>query len=334
MNRRPTGRSVVVVGSGRSASGKASNSITLRARGRRSTSRRRLGRLNNNRRLSAPTSTSPTCSSSNRRASILGHGGRRRLLDSAAINRAHELSVRALRAQVRSDRARPGGRPREIRQRPAAPGVARPDNHAPFRKAREIARARLSVLVRPSTCWAARHGNRHNERSCGVRRGARPSSPTPLLWTITSRGPKSKSIRSTTASIIIPAFSALSAPASIPAIRWPFLSDADHRDRDGEPDRVRHGALCAELGIRGLISVQYIVHDEALRHRGQPRASRTVPIIAKLTGVPLGRRPALRWAKACRHDYRRACRAPDSSPSKPMFSFAKLRRVRPCSDRR
>jgi len=46
--------------------------------------------------------------------------------------------------------------------------------------------------------------------------------------------------------------------------------------------------LAAELGIRGLINVQYIVKDnELFVIEANPRASRTVPIIAKLTGVPL-----------------------------------------------
>ena len=46
--------------------------------------------------------------------------------------------------------------------------------------------------------------------------------------------------------------------------------------------------LAAELGIRGLINVQYIVKDDDLFViEANPRASRTVPIIAKLTGVPL-----------------------------------------------
>ena len=46
--------------------------------------------------------------------------------------------------------------------------------------------------------------------------------------------------------------------------------------------------LCKELGIRGLINVQYIIYEGKLYViEANPRASRTVPIIAKLTGVPL-----------------------------------------------
>jgi carbamoyl-phosphate synthase large subunit len=46
--------------------------------------------------------------------------------------------------------------------------------------------------------------------------------------------------------------------------------------------------LAAELRIRGLVNVQYIVkNDELFVIEANPRASRTVPIIAKLTGVPL-----------------------------------------------
>jgi len=46
--------------------------------------------------------------------------------------------------------------------------------------------------------------------------------------------------------------------------------------------------LAAELGIRGLINVQYIVRgDDLFVIEANPRASRTVPIIAKLTSYPL-----------------------------------------------
>jgi len=90
--------------------------------------------------------------------------------------------------------------------------------------------------------------------------------------------------------------------------------------------------LCAELGINGLINVQYIVYDGKLFViEANPRASRTVPIIAKLTGVPL-------VAAATRIALGEKLRdmdlelgllpRPDFVAVKiPVFSFAKLRRV-------
>jgi len=90
--------------------------------------------------------------------------------------------------------------------------------------------------------------------------------------------------------------------------------------------------LCAELGINGLINVQYIVYEgELFVIEANPRASRTVPIIAKLTGVPL-------VAAATRIALGEKLRdmgfelgllpRPDFVAVKiPVFSFAKLRRV-------
>jgi carbamoyl-phosphate synthase large subunit len=48
------------------------------------------------------------------------------------------------------------------------------------------------------------------------------------------------------------------------------------------------GAIAAELGIRGLINIQFVVHGGALYIiEANPRASRTVPIIQKATGINL-----------------------------------------------
>ncbi len=47
-------------------------------------------------------------------------------------------------------------------------------------------------------------------------------------------------------------------------------------------------AIARELGIRGLINIQFVVHDGALYIiEANPRASRTVPIIQKATGINL-----------------------------------------------
>jgi carbamoyl-phosphate synthase large subunit len=47
-------------------------------------------------------------------------------------------------------------------------------------------------------------------------------------------------------------------------------------------------AIARELGIRGLINIQFVLHDEKLYIiEANPRASRTVPIIQKATGINL-----------------------------------------------
>lgn len=47
-------------------------------------------------------------------------------------------------------------------------------------------------------------------------------------------------------------------------------------------------AISASLGVKGLMNVQFVLHEERLYViEANPRASRTVPIAAKLTGLPL-----------------------------------------------
>jgi carbamoyl-phosphate synthase large subunit len=91
-------------------------------------------------------------------------------------------------------------------------------------------------------------------------------------------------------------------------------------------------ALAAELGIRGLINVQYILKgDELFVIEANPRASRTVPIIAKLTGVPLVAAAtgiALGRTLAEMGIETGLLGPPDFVAVKvPVFSFSKLRRV-------
>jgi len=90
--------------------------------------------------------------------------------------------------------------------------------------------------------------------------------------------------------------------------------------------------LASELGIRGLINVQYIVKDDELFViEANPRASRTVPIIAKLTGVPL---VAAATSVALGRSLRELGIEPGLGPAPdfvavkaPVFSFSKLRRI-------
>ena len=68
-----------------------------------------------------------------------------------------------------------------------------------------------------------------------------------------------------------------------------------------ELDRIREStlALAKGVGVRGLINVQYaLVSDVLYVLEANPRASRTVPFVAKATGVPLARAAALVMAGA------------------------------------
>ena len=50
------------------------------------------------------------------------------------------------------------------------------------------------------------------------------------------------------------------------------------------------GQIAAELGVVGLINIQYAIHDgELFVIEANPRASRTVPFVSKATGVPLAK---------------------------------------------
>ena len=92
--------------------------------------------------------------------------------------------------------------------------------------------------------------------------------------------------------------------------------------------------ICLEMGVRGLVNAQFIVRDDGVYViEVNPRASRTVPFLSKVTGVPMvalatqvaqGARLAdLGWADGL-------LAAPRLVAVKaPVFSTAKLRGVDP-----
>jgi carbamoyl-phosphate synthase large subunit len=91
-------------------------------------------------------------------------------------------------------------------------------------------------------------------------------------------------------------------------------------------------AIAHELGIRGLINVQFVIHDRALYIlEANPRASRTVPIIAKATGINIvaaATRIALGERLRTMEYGIGLARKPDYVVVKvPVFSFAKMRGV-------
>ncbi len=68
---------------------------------------------------------------------------------------------------------------------------------------------------------------------------------------------------------------------------------------DAEIDRIRRStlALAKGIGVHGLMNVQYaLISDVLYVLEANPRASRTVPFVAKATGVPLAKAAALLMA--------------------------------------
>ncbi|HXP91984.1 MAG TPA: carbamoyl-phosphate synthase large subunit [Candidatus Binatia bacterium] len=91
-------------------------------------------------------------------------------------------------------------------------------------------------------------------------------------------------------------------------------------------------AIAHELGIRGLINIQFVIHAGALYIlEANPRASRTVPIIAKATGINIvaaATRIALGERLRDMEFGMGLARKPDYVVVKvPVFSFAKMRGV-------
>ena len=91
-------------------------------------------------------------------------------------------------------------------------------------------------------------------------------------------------------------------------------------------------AIARELGIRGLINIQFVIHDGGLYIiEANPRASRTVPIIQKATGINLvaaATRVAL-GEKLRDMEYGTGLRphVPYVVVKVPVFSFSKMRGV-------
>jgi carbamoyl-phosphate synthase large subunit len=87
----------------------------------------------------------------------------------------------------------------------------------------------------------------------------------------------------------------------------PTLSEAE---LDGIEATVERIAMA--LGVRGLLNVQLAVRDDvAFVLEANPRASRTVPFVAKATGVPLAKIAARVMAGACLAELRMSGLAPD-----------------------
>ncbi|OYD06644.1 carbamoyl-phosphate synthase large subunit [Paludifilum halophilum] len=90
--------------------------------------------------------------------------------------------------------------------------------------------------------------------------------------------------------------------------------------------------IAKTLQIRGLINIQFVLHeDEIYVLEVNPRASRTVPFLSKVTGVPMARiatRMMLGESLASQgYDAGLWPEGSEVAVKVPVFSFAKLRRV-------
>ena len=221
-------------------------------------------------------------------------------------------------------------------------GVARPRGRAAntFREARAIAREiGFPVLVRPSYVLGGRGMEIvYNEgQLASYVESAPPITPgSPLLVDKYMRG---REVEVDAAfdgdDIMIPGIfehverAGIHSGDSISVFPTQTISD----DMEARIVRVTE-AIARELGIRGLINIQFVIPegtDELLIIEANPRASRTVPIISKATGINLvsaATRVALgeklrdlRWGTGLRPK-------PDYVVVKvPVFSFAKMRGV-------
>ncbi|HET7522084.1 MAG TPA: carbamoyl-phosphate synthase large subunit [Bacillales bacterium] len=91
-------------------------------------------------------------------------------------------------------------------------------------------------------------------------------------------------------------------------------------------------SLARGLHIVGLLNIQFVIHDhEVYVLEVNPRSSRTVPFLSKITGVPMARlaTKAILGEKLRDHGYETGCLQESSEVfvKVPVFSFAKLRSV-------
>jgi carbamoyl-phosphate synthase large subunit len=221
-------------------------------------------------------------------------------------------------------------------------GVARPRGHAAktFREARVIAREiGFPVLVRPSYVLGGRGMEIvYNEgQLASYVESAPPITPgSPLLVDKYMRG---REVEVDAAfdgdDILIPGIFEHVERAGIHSGDSISVYPTQTLSREMEERIVVvTEAIARELGIRGLINIQFVIpedSDELLILEANPRASRTVPIISKATGINLvaaATRIALgeklrdmRWGTGLRP-------RPDYVVVKvPVFSFAKMRGV-------
>ncbi|HEX3464847.1 MAG TPA: carbamoyl-phosphate synthase large subunit [Candidatus Elarobacter sp.] len=278
-----------------------------------------------------------TARATNARGVMLAFGGQ------TAINLADELAKRGITIVGSDRRSLDMAEDREKFDAALEKlGVARPRGHAAntFREARAIAREiGFPVLVRPSYVLGGRGMEIvYNEgQLASYVESAPPITPgAPLLVDKYMRGREVEVDAVFDGDdIMIPGIfehverAGIHSGDSISVFPTQTVSETMERRIVDVTE-----AIARELGIRGLINIQFVIPegtDELLIIEANPRASRTVPIISKATGINLvaaATRIALGeklrdmpWGTGL-------ARKPDYVVVKvPVFSFAKMRGV-------
>ena len=78
--------------------------------------------------------------------------------------------------------------------------------------------------------------------------------------------------------------------ASIPATAWPSIRRSRFRQTSSRRSCDSATLLAQRLEVRGLMNIQFVVDSEtdtAQVLEVNPRASRTVPYLSKITGIPM-----------------------------------------------
>ncbi|HET9392904.1 MAG TPA: carbamoyl-phosphate synthase large subunit [Candidatus Rubrimentiphilum sp.] len=269
------------------------------------------------------------------RGVMLSFGGQ------TAINLARELTRRGVRLvgsdrkslDMAEDRAKFDAALHRI-------GVARPEGKAArsFRQARTIARQLgFPVLVRPSYVLGGRGMEVvYNEGQLASYVESAPpiAADAPLLVDKYLRGLEVEvDAVFDGADILIPGIFEHIERAGIHSgdsisVYPPVSIDAAMETRIVEVTT----AIARELQIRGLINIQFVIHEgELYIIEANPRASRTVPIIQKATGINIvaaATRIALgETLREMPYGTGLAQRAPFVVVKIPVFSFAKMRGV-------
>ena len=271
----------------------------------------------------------------NARGVMLAFGGQ------TAINLADELARRGVEIVGSDRRSLDMAEDREKFDAALSRlGVARPEGKAArsFREARAIARELgFPVLVRPSYVLGGRGMEVvYNEgQLASYAESAPPIMPdAPLLVDKYLRGLEVEVDAAFDGEDIL-------IPGIFEHIERAGIHSGDsisvYPTQTVEPDMERRivevtTAIARELNIRGLINIQFVIHEGKLYIiEANPRASRTVPIIQKATGVNLVA-AATRIALGERlrdmpYGTGLIPRAPFVVVKIPVFSFAKMRGV-------
>ena len=157
------------------------------------------------------------------------------------------------------------------------------------RRARRLPGARAAVLRarRPGD------GDRAQPRRAAALHGVghrRDAARQRCSSTSTCRASRSRSTRSPTArpSSSRASCSTSSAPASTRATRTPCIRRRASSRASSSTSSSYTVRIARHLRLRGLVNVQYVVHrGNVYVLEVNPRASRTVPFLSKVTGVPM-----------------------------------------------